>query len=124
MKNLNIGDLVQVEWTDASVGKSLSAGVNVDVPVVSWGLYLGLLGQKSKHIVLVQNNFHYADGLCDLDYTAIPLVWSTKVVVIAKNHIQPNEAQVLMNSFLMGGRRSLQNRTRQERVSNHYDRLG
>jgi hypothetical protein len=124
MKNLNIGDLVQVEWTDASVGKSLSAGVNVDVPVVSWGLYLGLLGQKSKHIVLVQNNFHYADGLCDLDYTAIPLVWSTKVVVIAKNHIQPNEAQILMNSFLMGGRRSLQNRTRQERVSNHYDRLG
>lgn len=124
MKNLSIGDLVQVEWSDASVGKSLSAGVNVDVPVVSWGLYLGLLGQKSKHIVLVQNNFHYADGLCDLDYTAIPLVWSTKVIVIAKKHIQPNEAQILMNSFLMGGRRSLQNRTRQERVSNHYDRLG
>jgi len=102
----------------------LSAGVNVDVPVVSWGLYLGLLGQKSKHIILVQNNFRYADGLCDLDYTAIPLVWSTKVIVLAKNHIQSSEAQVLMNSFLMGGRRSLQNRTKQEHVSNHHDRLG
>ena len=124
MKKLSLGDLVRVEWTDASIGKSLSAGLNVDVPVASWGVYLGLLGQKSKHIILVQNNFHYADGLCDLDYTAIPLVWSTKVIVLAKNHIPPGEAQVLMNSFLMGGRRSLQNRTRQERVSNHHDRLG
>ena len=124
MKKLSLGDLVRVEWTDASIGKSLSAGLNVDVPVASWGVYLGLLGQRSKHIILVQNNFHYADGLCDLDYTAIPLVWSTKVIVIAKNHIPPGEAQVLMNSFLMGGRRSLQNRTRQERVSNHHDRLG
>jgi len=124
MKKLSLGDLVRVEWTDASIGKSLSAGLNVDVPVASWGIYLGLLGQRSKHIILVQNNFHYADGLCDLDYTAIPLVWSTKVIVLAKNHIQASEAQVLMNSFLMGGRRSLQNRTRQERVSNHHDRLG
>jgi hypothetical protein len=124
MKKLSLGDLVRVEWTDASIGKSLSAGLNVDVPVASWGVYLGLLGQRSKHIILVQNNFHYADGLCDLDYTAIPLVWSTKVIVLAKNHIPPGEAQILMNSFLMGGRRSLQNRTRQERVSNHHDRLG
>ena len=124
MKKLSLGDLVRVEWTDASIGKSLSAGLNVDVPVASWGVYLGLLGQRSKHIILFQNNFHYADGLCDLDYTAIPLVWSTKVSVIAKNHIQPTEAQVLMNSFLMGGRRSLQNRTKQEHVSNHHDRLG
>jgi hypothetical protein len=124
MKRLSIGDLVQVEWTDASIGKSLSAGMNVDVPVVSWGLYLGLLGQKSKHIILVQNNFRYCDGLCDLDYTAIPLTWSTKVDVIVKNHINPSEAQTLLNSFLMGGRRSLQNRTKQEHVSNHHDRLG
>jgi len=124
MKKLSLGDLVRVEWTDASIGKSLSAGLNVDVPVASWGIYLGLLGQKNKHIILVQNNFHYADGLCDLDYTAIPLVWSAKVIVLAKNHIPPGEAQVLMNSFLMGGKRSLQNRTRQERVSNHHDRLG
>lgn len=121
---LGIGDLVQVEWTDASIGKSLSAGMNVDVPVVSWGLYLGLLGQKSRHIILVQNNFRYCDGLCDLDYTAIPLAWSTKVAVIVKSQVQPSEAQTLLNSFLMGGRRSLQNRTRQQHVSNHHDRLG
>ena len=124
IRNLNIGDLVQVEWTDASIGKSLSAGTNVDVPVQSWGLYLGLLGQNNKHIILVQNNFRYCDGLCDLDYTAIPLVWSTKIQAIVKGHIPPHEAQSLLNSFLMGGRRSLQNRTRQQHVSNRHDRLG
>jgi hypothetical protein len=123
IKRLNLGDLVQVEWNDASIGKSLSAGLNVDVPVISWGLYLGLLGQKNKHIILVQNNFHYADGLRDLDYTAIPLVWSTRIAVIAGNHIPSAEAQVLLNSFLMGGRRSLQNRTKQQHVSNRHDRL-
>jgi len=125
IKKLSMGDLVQVDWSDASIGKSLSCGMNVDVPVASWGVYLGLLGQKTKHIILVQNNFHYADGLCDLDYTAIPLVWSSKITVIVKNHIQPGEAQCLLNSFLMGGRKSrVQNRTKQEHVSNHHDRLG
>ena len=123
LKNLSLGDLVRVDWTDASIGKSLSAGVDVDVPVASWGIYLGLLGQKSKHIILVQNNFRYCDGLYDLDYTAIPLVWSSKISVLAKNHIQPSDAQMLLNSFLMGGRRALQNRTKQQHVSNHHDRL-
>lgn len=123
IKKLSLGDLIRVEWSDASIGKSLSAGLNVDVPVASWGVYLGILGQKSKHIILVQNNFRYADGLCDLDYTAIPLVWSTRIIIVAKNHIDSREAQALLNSFLMGGRRSLQNRKRQEHVSNHHDRL-
>jgi hypothetical protein len=124
LKKLTIGDLVQVDWSDASIGKSLSCGTNVDVPVSSWGIYLGLLGQKTKHIILVQNNFRYADGLYDLDYTAIPLVWGTKITVIMKNHISPNDAQTLLNSFLMGGRRRrVENRTKQQHVSNHHDRL-
>lgn len=121
--HLSMGDLVEVEWTDASIGKSLSAGMDVDVPVISWGLFLGLLG-KRKHIILVQNNFSYCDGLCDLDYTAIPLSWSSRIDVIAKHHVLPAEAQKLLNSFLMGGRRSLQNRARQQHLRNHYDRLG
>ena len=124
LKKLSIGDLVQVDWSDASIGKSLSCGTNIDVPVSSWGIYLGLLGQKTKHIILVQNNFRYADGLYDLDYTAIPLVWGTKITVIMKNHISLNDAQTLLNSFLMGGRRSrVENRTKQQHVSNHHDRL-
>jgi len=124
IKKLNIGDLIQVDWSDASIGKSLSCGMEVDVPVSSWGIYLGLLGRKTKHIILVQNNFRYADGLFDLDYTAIPYHWGTKVTLIMKSHIQQHDAQALLNSFLMGGRRSrVENRTKQQHVSNHHDRL-
>jgi len=116
------GDLVRVEWTDASIGKSLSSGTNVDVPVCSWGIFIGILGEKSKHIIIAQNNFQYADGFYDLDYTAIPLQWSINVIVVAKNHVPPQDADKLLKSFLMGGRRTI-SRRKQQRVKNHHDRL-
>jgi len=120
VKDLQPGDLVRIEWFDASVGKSLSGGLaGIDVPVQSWGIFIGLLGQKNKHIILAQNNFRYADGLYDIDYTAIPLAWTVNVQAIAKNHVQPHQAKQLLNSFLMGGRRTLPKRTRQQKVKTH-----
>jgi hypothetical protein len=50
VKDLQPGDLVRIEWFDASVGKSLSGGlVGIDVPVKSWGIYIGVLGHKNKY---------------------------------------------------------------------------
>jgi hypothetical protein len=120
IKQLSMGDLVRVEWCDASVGKSLRVGKDVDVPVSSWGIFIGILGERNKHIILAQNNFKYTDGLCDLDYTAIPLHWSVDVLMIAKKHVPSREAKVLLNSFLMGGRRTIANRRRQRHVENHH----
>ena len=120
VKGLSVGDLVRVEWFDASIGKSLSGGLaSIDVPVVSWGIFIGLLGDKSKHIILGQNNFRYADGLYDIDYTAIPLSWTVNVQIIKERHIQENEAKQLLNSFLIGGGRQFPKRTRQQKVRNH-----
>ncbi len=120
IRNVTPGDLIFVSWTDASIGKSLSGGlVGIDIRVSSWGLFIGLLGEKSKHIILAQNNFRYADGLYDIDYTAIPLSWTVNVKVVEKQHVKPEEAKQLLNSFLMGGRRSLAKRTRQQKVRNH-----
>ena len=83
VKDLQLGDLVCVEWVDASIGKSLSGGLNgIDVPVVSWGVFLGVLGAKNRHIVLAQNSFRYVDGFYDIDYTAIPVSWASKATVI------------------------------------------
>jgi len=73
LENLSPGCLVCVEWSDASVGKSLGSGVAVDVSVKSWGVFIGVLGEKNKHIVLAQNSFRYSNSLFDIDYTAIPL---------------------------------------------------
>jgi hypothetical protein len=117
---LSPGDLVKVEWTDASIGKSLESGMAIDVPVNSWGIFIGVLGEKSKHIILSQNDFRYADGFYDIDYTAIPVAWTMNIRVIEKNHISVEEAKVLLNSFLIGGRRTLPKRKRQKRVVNHH----
>jgi hypothetical protein len=120
VKDLTLGDLVKVEWCDASIGKSLSGGLNgIDVPVTSWGIFIGLLGQKNKHIILAQNNFRYADGLYDIDYTAVPTAWATNITVIIKNHIKPEDAKQLLNSFLIGGKQSTQRNKKQQKVTNH-----
>jgi hypothetical protein len=117
---LYAGDLVCVDWCDASVGKSSGSGVCIDVPVQSWGLYVGLFGEKTKHIVLAQNSFRYADGLYDLDYTAIPLSWTVGVSILVKEYIQRDVAAKLVNSFLLGGHRAFNHtRTFQKRLSTH-----
>src|SRR4030067_1930903 len=102
IKSLAAGDLVQVEWCDASIGKSLSNGVSgIDVPVKSWGVFIGLRGQRTKHVILAQNCFRYSDGLYDIDYTAVPVPWTTSVVVISKGHVCGVEAKDLLNSFVV-----------------------
>ena len=114
------GDLVCVEWCDASVGKSSGSGVSIDVPVKSWGIYVGVFGERAKHIVLAQNSFRYSDGLFDLDYTAIPASWALDLEVIVKSHIPQVTAKSLVNSFLLGGHRAFKHqRTFQRRASTH-----
>lgn len=118
LEDLQLGDLICVEWTDASIGKSLGSGLVVDVPVKSWGIFIGLMGKRNQHIVLAQNNFQYSDGLYDIDYTAIPVSWTVTVNVIDKNHVAKDEAEILFTSFLRGSRRSF-TRHKQQKVRNH-----
>ncbi|MGB9714748.1 MAG: hypothetical protein ACPLZC_07230 [Candidatus Bathyarchaeales archaeon] len=120
VKSLSLGDLVRVEWFDASIGKSLSGGLNgIDVPVISWGIFLGVLGAKNKHIILAQNCFRYADGFYDIDYTAVPLAWTANATAIAKAYIPNEEAKQLLNSFLVNGKKTTNKRIKQQRVKNH-----
>jgi hypothetical protein len=117
LESLCVGDLICVEWCDASTGKSLGSGASIDVPVKSWGVYVGLFGNKTKHVVIAQNSFRYADGVFDLDYTAIPLSWAVGVSVLVKEHIPREAAGKLVNSFLLGGHRTLsRTRTFQRRM--------
>ncbi len=125
IKCLAAGDLIRVEWLDASIGKSLSNGVSgIDVPVKSWGIFIGLLGSKKKHVILAQNCFRYSDGLYDIDYTAVPVPWTTNAAVIAKAHVTAQEATVMLNSFTINEKNktekpSLSRILRQQRVRNH-----
>ncbi|MEM3579407.1 MAG: hypothetical protein QXL54_04215 [Candidatus Bathyarchaeia archaeon] len=121
VKGLSLGDLVCVEWFDASIGKSLSGGLNgIDVPVTSWGVFLGVLGAKNKHIILAQNSFRYADGVHDIDYTAVPTTWTANITIIAKAHVPHETVEQLLNSFLIGGKRTASDKSiKQRRVKNH-----
>ena len=105
LKDVKPGDLVEVVWGDASIGKSLDSGPLVDIPVHSWGVFIGILGEKNKHIILGQNSFRFADGLYDIDYTAIPLTWASSVKVLQKQSVAPDLAKHLLYSFMKGGRR-------------------
>ncbi len=126
IKNLAAGDLVCVEWSDASIGKSLHNGaVGIDVPVKSWGVFLGIMGKRREHVVLAQNAFRYSDGLFDIDYTAIPLPWATGASVVEKGYVGAEEAAVLMHSFTINEKvkseKTTFNRSRcsQRRLRNH-----
>jgi hypothetical protein len=97
------------------------------VPVRSWGVFVGVFGKKIKHIVLAQNSFEYADGLFDLDYTAIPLSWAVDATVLVKAHFPQQIARKLVNSFLMKDPKMFMktNRPRtffQRRLSIHHGR--
>jgi len=110
IKNVKLGDLTRVEWFDASVGKSLDSGA-IDIPVRSWGIYLGVLGEKNKHIILAQNSFRYTDQIFDIDYTAIPLNWPITIKVVIPAEVTVEEAQTLLQSFLTGHKRRFKRRT-------------
>jgi hypothetical protein len=126
IKTLTAGDLVCIEWCDASIGKSLSNGIGgIDEPVKSWGVIIGVLGKRREHVILAQNAFRYSDGLFDIDYTAVPLPWATSASVVEKGHVAEEEAKVLLNSFTINekaksGEKTTFNRSRcQRRVRNH-----
>ena len=123
LEEISSGDLICVEWCDASTGKASSLGLVIDVPVRSWGVFVGLFGSKIKHIVLAQNSFQYSDGLYDLDYTAIPLGWALSISVAEKAHFPAQAAIGLVKSFQMRTQRVFSKtnrpRTYQRRLSTH-----
>ncbi|MCW4018007.1 MAG: hypothetical protein NWF00_04925 [Candidatus Bathyarchaeota archaeon] len=94
------GDLISVDWCDASAGKSSQNGGMIDVPVRSWGVYLGLMGVRAKQIVLAQNSFRYVGSVYDLDYTAIPVGMALEVQCIQVGHLPKAVVDNLLRSFV------------------------
>jgi hypothetical protein len=99
LENVNPGDLIAVDWCDASSGKSSMSGGDIDVPVRSWGLFLGLIEGRIKHIVLAQNSFRFTESVFDLDFTAVPIGWAVEVKVLATKHVDREVAEDMMRSF-------------------------
>ena len=105
------GDLIRVDWFDASRGQALTIRGRLDIPVYSWGIYLGVLGQKRRHIVLAQNSFKLNNEFYDVDYTCIPVSFLDGIMVIHKAELPPDVAELLLLSFTSGRRRIIKERT-------------
>lgn len=122
------GDLICVDWLDASIGKSRANHGSIEVPVKSIGIFVILAKSKTLTILLAQNCFEYADGFYDVDYTAIPAAWASEVQVIQPQFVSRNVAENLAESFLVSKNQVMRSsepratRVRQRHLLSHKKR--
>lgn len=105
------GDLICVEWLDASRGRvnttremrsvGASPGV-VDSPVKSYGVYIGLFGARSNHIVLVASLWTHSGDFGQIDTTIIPLGIIEKISLIVANVMDVNNLKLCQIAFIEG----------------------
>jgi len=70
---MNPGDLVEVDWHDSSGGRaeSIRSLKKIDIPVKSWGIYLGDYGEEEPHIVLMTEIYFKKVGNIGFEVNAI-----------------------------------------------------
>jgi hypothetical protein len=117
LETLSPGDLVCVYWNDASIGSSFSSA-GIPVPVMSWGVFVGSVGEP-KHIILAQSDFAYNPEIHDDDYIAIPYPWFKKIEVLKKAFLTGKEVTVILNCIIQGVGSRRRRRIFQMRTQNH-----
>lgn len=68
--SLRFGDLIQVDWLDASEATGKLRGGRFDTPVCSVGFFLGVKGKRAKHVVIAKE---IVDVERALHYNSIPV---------------------------------------------------
>ena len=74
VEELEIGDLIEVYWLDASEAKTALSIPDraFDTPVRSVGVYGGIRGSRAKHLIIIKEEFDVG-GAPEFHYNAIPL---------------------------------------------------
>lgn len=68
--SLRFGDLIQVDWLDASESTGRLGGGRFDTPVCSVGFFLGVKGRRARHVVIAKE---IVDVERALHYNSIPV---------------------------------------------------
>jgi len=110
---LQLGDLVRVRWFDACKGEARideqsasgaeePSKMQFDIPVTSWGVFLGLVGEKTRHVLLIRDHFQMnaASGVYDIDYSVVPIGMIQTVEVLKKGELEAKVAGLLQQAFL------------------------
>jgi len=108
IKGLQLGDLIRVRWFDACKGEarideqSDEAKVQFDIPVTSWGVFLGLVGEKTKHVLLIRDHFQMnaSLGVYDIDFNVVPIGMIHTIEVLKRSELEPKVAELLQQAFL------------------------
>jgi len=108
IKGLQLGDLIRVRWFDACKGearideKSDEAKVQFDSPVTSWGVFLGLVGEKTKHVLLIRDHFQInaSSGVYDIDFNVVPIGMIHAIEALKRSELEPKVAELLQQAFL------------------------
>jgi hypothetical protein len=119
LSELQSGDLIEVTWLDASKGRMETVeelreagapGVEIDLPVISYGVYIGSFGKIAKHIVLVASQWIYAQGYGQIDCTIIPVGTVENIRVLMSKLMEMENVRICQQAFIHGRARRLMRR--------------
>jgi len=92
IETLNVGDLVEVNWLDASEGKTETLADTVfDIPVKTAGFFVGVYGKRMKHVIVLKEIF---EGL-DVHYNSIPVGMIETLEIHKRNALTPETIKAL-----------------------------
>jgi hypothetical protein len=86
ISSLRFGDSIIVEWLDASEATGSLKGAKIDTPVSSWGVFLGIKGERTKHLIVAKEIVD-VDRACH--YNAVPLGMIKRIRVIERGTLDP-----------------------------------
>ena len=119
LSKLQLGDFLEVTWLDASRGKletveemreAGASGAEIDLPVTSYGVYIGAFGKIGKHIVLVASKWLYAQGYGQIDCTIIPVGTVENIRVLQSKLMDAENIHLCQQAFIHGRARRLMRR--------------
>jgi len=119
LSELQLGDLIEVTWLDASRGKLETveelreagvSGAEIDLPVTSYGVYIGTFGKIAKHIALVASQWLFAQGYGQIDCTIIPVGTVENIRVLQPKLMNTENIRVCQQAFIHGRARRLMRR--------------
>ena len=96
VEELEVGDLVEVHWLDASEARR-PLGLperEFDTPVRSIGVFGGLRGLRTKHLIIIKEVF--MPGEPEYHYNAIPIGMVERVLLAAKGWWKKREVKKAM----------------------------
>jgi len=94
ISSLRFGDLIEVEWLDASesTGRLEHVHAKFDTPVRSVGYFLGIKGKRTKHVVIAKE---IIDNAKAFHYNVLPIGMIETITVLAKDRLDPETKRVL-----------------------------